>query len=213
MHKIWRYSLLKIKYRLSHPNEGWSKNGKSNHWHFPKCYSHVPSFCLQLFHGAHAPGAGGAKRLSINGFKCTECDGNLIWNHMVFPKCSKWPRLKGTRFKKNNPATIKNIWINKRQQWLPFPYWIHGRVASALWLIFGSDNSSLFISFQLWWAILRAAVGGRKKKKRISSLPPSNRQTAIIKNPSGLGGVWSTHEIIENRREKKKKNQNSLSWI
>ena len=45
----------------------------------------------------------------------------------------------------------------------------------------------------------------KKKKKRISSLPPSNRQTAIIKNPSGLGGVWSTHEIIENRREKKKK--------
>ena len=49
---------------------------------------------------AHAPGVGRAKRLSINGFKCTECDGNLICNHMVFPKCSKWPRLKGTRFKK-----------------------------------------------------------------------------------------------------------------
>lgn len=29
---------------------------------------------------------------------------------------------------KNNPATIKNIWINRRRQWLPFPYWIHGRV-------------------------------------------------------------------------------------
>ena len=42
-----------------------------------------------------------------------------------------------------------------------------------------------------------------KKKERISSLPPSNRQTAIIKNPSGLGGVWSTHEIIGNRRKKK----------
>lgn len=52
---------------------------------------------------------------------------------------------------------------------------------------------------------MRAAVGRRKKKKRISSLPPSNRQTFIIKNPSGLGGVWSTQEIIETRRKKKTK--------
>ncbi|KAM9077969.1 transcription termination factor 1, mitochondrial isoform 4-T5 [Megaptera novaeangliae] len=36
--------------------------------------------CLpQLFRAsAHAPSAGRAKRLGINGFKCTECDGNLI---------------------------------------------------------------------------------------------------------------------------------------
>lgn len=91
--------------------------------------------------------------------------------------------------------------------WTGWGVWI----ASALWLIFSSDNSSLFISFQSWWAILRAAVGKRKKKKK-DLLTPSFKS---LSNSHYKESIWAQcfagHPRNNRKQERKKKNQFKLN--
>lgn len=85
-----------------------------------------------------------------------------------------------------------NAFFSLLNSWMGWGAW----AALVLWLIFSSDNSSLFISFQSWWAMLRAAVG--KEEKRLSSLPPPNPcQTAYKES------IWAQccAENPQNNRE------------
>lgn len=65
----------------------------------------VYSLCMS----AHAPGVGCAKRLSINGFKCTECDAESHLEPYGLSQMLQMATTQKVQDLKNNPATIKNI--------------------------------------------------------------------------------------------------------